>query len=59
MGNTIFLLDFREGTVQEIDEATPPRGIRDPEGRSAPESLPQYEGFALAALGSPPERDAE
>lgn len=30
MAGPIFLLDFRRGTVEAIDEAVPPSGVRDP-----------------------------
>jgi hypothetical protein len=59
MAETIFLLDFRHGTVQKIEESTPPRGVRDPDADSAHEELPQGEGFTLASLGSPPSPDQE
>jgi hypothetical protein len=60
MPDTIHLLDFRRGTVTEIDESTPPRGIRDPgDAGGGPEQLPEGDGFVLAALGSPPQSDTE
>ncbi len=59
MENTIFRLDFSHGTVEEIDEAVPPRDIRDPSPSDAPEALPERAGYVLAALGTPPHRDEE
>jgi len=53
------LLDFRHGTVKEIDEAVPPRGVRDPSARPDREQLAEGSGFVLAALGTPPERSDE
>ncbi len=54
MGTTIYLLDFRRGNIEEIDDAIPPRGVRDVD---RPDDLPSREGFVLAALGTPPERE--
>ena len=54
MYHTIYRLDFRDGTVKEIDERTPPRGW--PAGADRPpETLPSGGAFRLASLGSPPE----
>jgi len=58
MRNTIFRLDFSRGTVERIDEATPPRGLPD-SSPGAPEDLPKRAGYVLAALGTPPHRAAE
>jgi len=60
MGSTIFRLDFTRGTVEEIDEAIPPRGAAsDPSARTPPEALPKRAGYVLAALGTPPQRADE
>jgi len=59
MEQTIFLLDFRRGTVEEIDETVPPRGMRDSAPGDAPEALPKGAGYVLAALGTPPDREDE
>lgn len=56
MPSTIFRLDFTRGTVEEIDEAIPPRGMSDPSERTPPEDLPKRRGYVLAALGTPPQR---
>ncbi len=56
-GNTIYLLDFRRGEVQEIDESVPPEGLSGPVRVEEPSPL-QGAGYMLAALGSPP-RDHE
>lgn len=57
MPETMYLLDFRRGVVEEIDEATPPRGFPDA-AESRPEGLPATPGYELASLGSPP-RESE
>ena len=58
MENTIFLLNFREGRIEQIPESVPPR-LWDPADRGdKPEELDHARGFVLAALGTPPE-DAE
>ena len=54
MSDTIYLLDFRHGTVEEIDEALPPRGVREPSLGVEPKTLLEGSGFVLAALGTPP-----
>jgi hypothetical protein len=54
----MYLLDFRRGVVEEIDERVPPRGSRDAAGE-APEPLPEGKGYVLAALGSPPRDDED
>lgn len=56
---TIFRLDFTRGTVEEIDEAIPPRGVSDASARTPPEDLPNRAGYVLAALGTPPQLAAE
>lgn len=57
MGDPIYLLNFRDGTVEEISETVPPRGLRDAVAPSEPEDLPEGAGFVLAALGTPPGRE--
>jgi hypothetical protein len=57
MTETIYLLDFRRGVVEEIDERIPPRGA--PASSDGPEVLPETTGYVLAALGSPPADDDE
>jgi hypothetical protein len=52
MSNPMYLLDFRSGVVKKIDDAIPPRGVRNVD---RPEDLPRRDGFVLAALGTPPE----
>lgn len=59
MEDSIYLLDFRHGTVEEIDEAVPPRGPRDSSPGAEPEDLPEGAGFVLASLGTPPEHQGE
>jgi hypothetical protein len=55
MENTIFLLNFREGRIEQIPESAPPR-LWDPADRGdPPEELDHPPGFVLAALGTPPE----
>ncbi len=57
MAETIYLLDFRRGTVEEIDNSRPPRGARAPaEGEQKDQE--QGAGYVLAALGSPPPQPA-
>jgi hypothetical protein len=55
MTESIYLLDFRRGVVEEIDERIPPRGA--PASGDGPELLPETTGYVLAALGSPPTAD--
>lgn len=57
MADPIFLLDFRRGTVEAIDEGVPPSGVRDPSSTVEPEQLPAASGYVLTALGTPPQRD--
>ena len=52
MDNTIYVLDFKHGTVEEIDESVPPRGSSEAPGE--PEALPAGSGYVLATLGTPP-----
>jgi len=52
-------LDFSRGTVEEIDESTPPRGLSDSSTQTALEALPTHAGYVLAALGTPPHRADE
>jgi hypothetical protein len=59
MTDSIYLLDFRRGRVEAIDDSLPPRGVREVES-----PLEVYEpvptaGFELAALGTPPEPDED
>jgi hypothetical protein len=53
MTDTIFLLDFKRGTVVEIDADTPPRAGRSI-GSTPPEIPAAGEGYVLASLGTPP-----
>jgi hypothetical protein len=53
MTNTIFLLDFSRGTVEEIDADTPTRAGRSI-GSAPPEIPAAGEGYVLASLGTPP-----
>jgi hypothetical protein len=57
MSESIYLLDFRRGVVTEIDEATPPSGIRDRASGDGPGALPVGAGYVFAALGTPPRAD--
>lgn len=59
MADPIFLLDFRRGTVEVIDEGVPPSGVRDPSSTVEPEQLSAASGYVLAALGTPPQRDED
>jgi hypothetical protein len=54
MAGPTFLLDFRRGTVEAIDEAVRPSGVRDPSSTVELEQLPAASGYVLAALGTPP-----
>jgi hypothetical protein len=61
MTNTIFLLDFNRGTVEEIDADTLPRAGRTI-GSAPPEIPAAGDGYVLASLGTPPpdeDRDVE
>lgn len=53
MTDPIYLLDFRRGVVEKIEESMASRESSD---HDEPES---GSGFVLAALGSPPEADEE
>jgi hypothetical protein len=57
MADTIYLLDFRRGRVEAIDESVPPRGVREAEFSVPAEEFEEGAGFMLTALGTPPESD--
>ncbi|MCP9491006.1 MAG: hypothetical protein MSC31_14205 [Solirubrobacteraceae bacterium MAG38_C4-C5] len=57
MADPIFLLDFRRGTVEAIDETVPPSGVRDPSSTVEPEKIPAGSGYVLATLGTPPQSE--
>lgn len=58
MSERMYLLDFRYGTVEEIDNAAPPRGLEGPAQIESSDAT-RGPGYLLAALGSPPSSDAE
>ncbi len=55
MADSIYLLDFRRGRVEAMDDSVPPRGVRE----AALQEPPPNAGFRLAALGTPPEPDED
>jgi hypothetical protein len=61
MGDTIYLLDFRKGTVEPVDASVPPANVADPSDpvRLERHGVPPRVGYVLAALGSPPSPDEE
>jgi hypothetical protein len=61
MGDTIYLLDFRKGTVEPVDASVPPANVADPSdpARLERKGVPPRVGYVLAALGSPPGPDKE
>lgn len=59
MADPIFLLDFRRGTVEAIDETVPPSGVRDPSSAVELEQVSAGPGYVLAALGTPHQRNQE
>jgi hypothetical protein len=54
MGPSMYLLDFRRMTVEEIADPKPPPGIHD---GTSPGAYAGGTGITLAAMGSPPRRD--
>ena len=61
MDDTIYLLDFRNGTVEPVDATVPPPNVADPTdpARLERQGVPSRVGYVLAALGSPPASDKE
>jgi hypothetical protein len=58
---TIYLLDFRKGTVEPVDASVPPENVADPAdpARLERQGVPTRVGYVLAALGSPPRPDED
>lgn len=51
--SNIYFLDFRNGTVREVDNSSPPRGLSGPVSGGSHDPV-RGKGYVLAALGSPP-----